>query len=83
MAASTRQFKTKTIFNKTVWLLAFISLFTDIASEMLFPIMPLYLMAIGFTPLSIGLLESFSDLILGFFKFLAPSISDRFPKLSL
>ena len=33
---------------RAVWLLSVISLFTDLASEMLYPVMPLYLQSIGF-----------------------------------
>ncbi|MEZ0369486.1 MAG: MFS transporter, partial [Candidatus Sericytochromatia bacterium] len=44
------------LFNRTVWLVAFISLLTDISSEMLYPIMPFYLQSIGFSALLIGLL---------------------------
>jgi hypothetical protein len=37
--------------------LSFISLLTDVASEMLYPIMPIYLKTIGFSVLLIGILE--------------------------
>ena len=43
--------------SRTVLLLSLVSLFTDIASEMLYPIMPLYLKEIGFTVAAIGILE--------------------------
>ena len=33
--------------SRTVWTLSLISLFTDMASEMLYPIMPIYLKSIG------------------------------------
>ncbi len=39
---------------RAVWLLSLISLFTDLASEMLYPVMPLYLQRIGFSVLLIG-----------------------------
>ncbi len=37
------------IITRTVLVLSFVSLFTDIASEMLYPIMPIYLKTIGFS----------------------------------
>ncbi len=40
-----------------VWLLLLISLFTDLVSEMLYPVMPLYLQSIGFSVFFIRLLE--------------------------
>ncbi|MFV7234884.1 hypothetical protein [Flavobacterium sp. ZB4R12] len=55
-------FKVK-IFNyitKTVWILALVSLFTDMASEMLYPIMPIYLKSIGFSIVLIGVLVGFA-----------------------
>jgi len=41
---------------RTVWVLSLVSLFTDLASEMLYPVMPLYLQHIGFGVLLIGIL---------------------------
>ncbi len=37
-----------TIITQNVWVLLLVSLFTDVASEMLYPIMPVYLKSIGF-----------------------------------
>lgn len=45
-----------------------VSLFTDVASEMLYPIMPLYLKEIGFTVISIGVLEGFAEAVAGLSK---------------
>jgi hypothetical protein len=39
---------------RTVLILSFVSLFTDIASEMLYPIMPHYLKTIGFSASSLA-----------------------------
>ena len=47
----------QTIINRTVFLLGAVSLLTDIASEMLYPVMPLYLESIGFSVAGIGVLE--------------------------
>lgn len=56
------------IISSTVWLLSLISLFTDMASEMLYPVMPLYLKAVGFSVLGIGILEGFAEAIAGLSK---------------
>ena len=38
----------KRIITKTIWTLSIISLFSDSASEMLYPVMPIFLQHIGF-----------------------------------
>jgi uncharacterized Tic20 family protein len=45
---------------KTIWILSFVSLLTDTASEMLYPVMPIYLKSIGFSIVFIGILEGFA-----------------------
>ncbi|HET7898201.1 MAG TPA: MFS transporter, partial [Flavisolibacter sp.] len=49
------------IINRTVWVLSLVSLFADVASEMLYPIIPVYLKEIGFSFLLIGLLEGVAN----------------------
>ena len=61
---------------KTVWVLSLISLFTDTASEMLYPIMPIYLKSIGFSVVLIGVLEGFAEAIAGFSKGYFGKMSD-------
>ncbi len=58
----------KKIITKNIWILSLVSLFTDMASEMLYPILPLYLKEIGFTIIWIGLLEGIAEAIAGFSK---------------
>lgn len=53
---------------KTVWLLSFVSLFTDMASEMLYPVMPIYLKTIGFSVVLIGILEGVAEATAGLSK---------------
>ena len=57
----------KTI-TRTVWILSLVSLFTDTASEMLYPVMPLYLQQIGFSIAAIGMLEGFAEAVAGLSK---------------
>lgn len=65
---------------KTVWILSFVSLFTDIASEMLYPVMPIYLKAIGFSAFLIGVLEGVAEFVSGFSKGYFGNLSDRIGK---
>lgn len=64
-----------------------VSLFTDTASEMLYPIMPIYLKSIGFSIVLIGVLEGMAEAIAGFskgyFGKLSDSIGKRVPFVQL
>jgi MFS family permease len=62
---------------RNIMLLAMISFFTDVASEMLFPVMPLYLKEIGYGILTIGILEGAAELIAGIMKLYAGRLSDN------
>ncbi|MFS8083637.1 MAG: MFS transporter [Ginsengibacter sp.] len=53
-----------------------VSLFTDMASEMLYPIMPIYLKSIGFSILLIGILEGFAEATAGLSKGYFGKLSD-------
>src|SRR5664279_2567033 len=66
----------KTI-TRTVWILSLISLFTDTASEMLYPIMPVFLQSIGFSVLLIGILEGVAEATAGFGKGYFGKLSDN------
>lgn len=61
---------------RTVLLVSFVSLLTDIASEMLYPIMPVYLRSIGFSVLLIGILEGFAEATAGLSKGYFGHLSD-------
>lgn len=56
------------IITKTVWILSLVSLFNDIASEMLIPVMPMFLKHIGFTVVLIGILEGIAEAVAGLSK---------------
>lgn len=58
----------KKIITKAVWLISLVSLFTDMASEMLYPVMPFFLGSIGFSVFYIGLLEGFAEAVAGLSK---------------
>ena len=63
--------------SKTVWILSLVSLFTDTASEMLYPIMPIYLKTIGFSIVLIGVLEGFAEALAGLSKGYFGKLSDN------
>jgi MFS family permease len=61
---------------RSVWLLSLVSLFTDTASEMLYPIMPIYLKSIGFSIVLIGVLEGIAEATAGLSKGYFGKLSD-------
>lgn len=65
---------------RTIWILSLISLFTDMASEMLYPIMPIYLKSIGFSIVLIGILEGVAEATAGLSKGYFGKLSDSHGK---
>ncbi|GCD77500.1 MFS transporter [Thermaurantimonas aggregans] len=53
---------------RAVWILSLVSLFTDVASEMLYPVMPVYLQSIGYSFAFIGWLEGIAEAVAGLSK---------------
>lgn len=68
--------KTK-IITRNILVLSFVSLFTDVASEMLYPVMPIYLKTIGFSIVLIGILEGFAEATAGLSKGYFGNLSDN------
>ncbi len=62
---------------RNIWLLSLVSLFTDMASEMLYPVMPVYLKHIGFSVLLIGILEGIAEAVAGLSKSYFGGLSDK------
>jgi hypothetical protein len=77
--AKAKYFQVKIVKNisKSVWILSLVSLFTDVASEMLYPIMPIYLKTIGFSIVLIGILEGFAEALAGLSKGYFGELSDH------
>jgi MFS family permease len=77
----------KGIITRIVWTLSLVSLCTDIASEMLYPVMPVFLRSIGFSVLLIGVLEGVAEatagLSKGYFGKLSDSQGRRVPFVQL
>jgi len=64
------------IITRTILVLSLVSLFNDISSELLIPIMPIYLKSIGFTVALIGLLEGGAQFAAGISKGYFGKLSD-------
>ncbi|MBO9683773.1 MAG: MFS transporter [Flavisolibacter sp.] len=65
------------IINRTVLILSLVSLFADVASEMLYPVIPVYLKEIGFSVLLIGVLEGVASFTAGLSKGYFGKLSDE------
>ncbi|MEZ5013040.1 MAG: MFS transporter [Chitinophagales bacterium] len=61
---------------RPILVLSVVSLFNDMASEMLYPIMPLFLESIGFSILLIGILEGVAEMTSGLSKGYFGQLSD-------
>lgn len=66
------------MISRRVWMLSMVSLFTDMAGEMLYPVIPVYLKEAGFTVFFIGLLEGIAELIAGLGKGYFGNLSDHY-----
>ncbi len=62
---------------RSVLILSVVSLFTDISTEMLYPITPLFLKSIGYSALLIGIIEGIAEGISGISKAYFGELSDR------
>ncbi|MGH9419724.1 MAG: MFS transporter [Thermoanaerobaculia bacterium] len=64
-----------------VRLLALVSLLNDSASEMIYPLLPVFLTSVlGATPVTIGIIEGAADGLASILKLIAGTISDRMPR---
>jgi MFS family permease len=65
------------IISRTVFILSMVSLLADVASEMLYPVIPVYLKEIGFSVLLIGVLEGVVNFTAGISKGYFGKLSDE------
>ncbi len=68
---------------RNIIILCLVSFFTDIASEMLYPVMPLYLSSIGYGTITIGIIEGIAEAIAGLNKVFFGHLSDKLGKRNL
>jgi len=63
---------------RPVWFLGWTSLFTDAATEMIYPLLPLYLSRVlGATAVSLGIIEGVAEGVNSFLKVISGYWSDR------
>ena len=65
---------------KNIILLGFVSLFVDMSTEMVYPILPLFLVSLGAAPTIIGIIEGISESVAAFLKAGSGYISDKTDK---
>lgn len=69
---------------KQVVILSLVSLFTDIASEMLYPVTPIFLTAVLGTSMAlVGIIEGIAEITAGLLKGYAGNLSDKIGKRSI
>jgi len=61
---------------RTILIISIVSFFTDVASEMLYPVMPIFLESIGFSAFLIGILEGVAEATAGLSKGYFGKLSD-------
>jgi len=67
--------------HKNIILLGLVSLFTDISSEMIYPLIPLYLtIVLGASPAALGIIEGISESLASLLKIVSGRISDKFSR---
>jgi len=72
---------TGTNLMRNIIILGITSLFTDISTEMVYPLIPLYLVAqLGATPGIVGIIEGIAESLASLLKLYAGHISDKFGK---
>lgn len=67
--------------HKNIILLGLVSLFTDISSEMVYPLVPLYLTAVlGASPAALGIIEGIAESLASLLKIGSGRLADRLEK---
>jgi MFS family permease len=64
-------------FARPVWLLGFVSLLTDSASEAIYPLVPVLLQGMGATALTLGVIEGSAEAVASLLKMWSGRLSDR------
>jgi Na+/melibiose symporter-like transporter len=67
--------------SKNVWSLGWVSFFNDASSEMIYPLLPLFLtQVLGAGVLFVGLVEEIAESVSSFLKLFSGWFSDQFQK---
>ena len=67
----------KSVLGRNLVVLSFVSLLNDFSTDMVFPLLPLFVYALGGTAITIGLMEGLADSIAAFLRYFSGRISDR------
>ena len=66
---------------QNVIFLGLVSFFADISSEMVYPLIPLYITSVfGATPVLVGIIEGIAESVAGLLKVFSGYISDRYQR---
>lgn len=65
---------------RAVWLLGFVSLLTDMASEAIYPLLPAFLAALGASRLQLGVIEGSAEAVASVGKVVSGRLSDRWQR---
>lgn len=77
----TERKKTKQKINKNVLALGFVSFFNDVSSEMIYPLIPIFLASVlGASTILIGLIEGLAESVSSLWKLISGYYSDRVRK---
>ncbi len=69
------------MISKTVYILGIVSFFTDISSEMIYPLLPVFLtQTLGASPVALGIIEGSAEAISSLLKIIAGIWTDRIGK---
>lgn len=68
---------------RTVIILGIVSLLTDVASEMIYPLIPVYVAALGSGAVVLGLIEGIAETIASMLKLISGILSDKIRKRKL
>ncbi len=70
-----------TKINKNIWVTSWVSLFTDISSEMLYPVIPIFLTSVlGASMAVVGLIEGMAESTASLLRVVSGVLSDKFAK---
>ncbi len=65
---------------RNIFFIGLISFFTDISTEMVYPLIPLYLMSMGATPALMGIIEGIAESLASLLKVYSGYLTDKFQK---
>ncbi|MFX0205141.1 MAG: MFS transporter [Candidatus Hodarchaeota archaeon] len=69
--------ESKTWLTRNILLLGLVSFFADLSGEMMTPVLPLFIIAVGGTEAAVGFIGGLGDAVANFMKVLSGYISDR------